>query len=482
MRLLPKCLVTGLLMLLLLIVTGCDDTTETASLATIGDLVISADDFKYQYAFGFASLKQGQHPKMAYLDYMIKEHLLAAEGYELGFDQSASIQRQRQAMQQELLIETLIDTEIKAKIEVTDDEIRREIERSKVTFNLTVLIRNSLEEARQLQRDLKNKGLDVVLPSAPKNPEEDGLKPFFETGQITYDQVAEELQPAVLQLPIGVWSEPLPFNNQFAVVRVKDLRREGLLDSEYAQKAASFEQVIFYKKMNKALQQYVVNLLQPKKIVTDGGVFSVLLKGLMQWKNIKTAEPFAAFVMASGDAHPDLVKLRSMLSQPLVTHTEGSILLGDFIRAFNFSPYRSDELSRLEVREKLNTDLAHYIRNTFLAEAAVAKGLQDDSAVRHQLQKWTDKWVYEAYRDNQKQHQVLADSVTVKVATQRLNTRLTNLSDSLRNIYPVTIDTTLLIAIDVQDSKKSRWQTTLLFKTGTNRLAYPVPDPAWGIK
>ncbi|MBD3289578.1 hypothetical protein GF337_12305, partial [candidate division KSB1 bacterium] len=56
---------------------NCGKKEPQVVLAKVGDNVITADEFRYNYEFGLPHLKQGKNPKESYLNYMIKEELLA---------------------------------------------------------------------------------------------------------------------------------------------------------------------------------------------------------------------------------------------------------------------------------------------------------------------------------------------------------------------------------------------------------------------
>ena len=54
------------------------------------------------------------------------------------------------------------------------------------------------------------------------------------------------------------------------------------------------------------------------------------------------------------------------------------------------------------------------------------------------------------------------------------------IAEELKKRYPVEIYKDVLDSIEVINSKKSSWFTVNAYKSGTNRLACPVVDAAWG--
>ena len=87
---------------------GCDIkeiAPESGIVAHVGEHAITAREFKLNYEFGFAHLKNSPDKKFSYLGYMINETLLSIEGYRLGLDKTERVQRLEQTLLEELLVE-----------------------------------------------------------------------------------------------------------------------------------------------------------------------------------------------------------------------------------------------------------------------------------------------------------------------------------------------------------------------------------------
>jgi predicted solute-binding protein len=130
--------------------------------------------------------------------------------------------------------------------------------------------------------------------------------------------------------------------------------------------------------------------------------------------------------------------------------------------------------------------------------------------VRRQLADWRDKWVYQEtryaftrglqldpsqlknYFENHKfKYKISRDTeptfegfkaqvkqdAWLNAAQKRLDAKV----DSLVHYFPVEINTAVLDSIQVTASKKSKWMSVQLFKRSSNRLAFPIVDPAWGL-
>ena len=70
---------------------SCSNDTEIPEdqiVAKVGDRIITKDEFTSSFEFSFAPFRTGENPRKKYLDYMIKELMIANEGYAQGFNKS----------------------------------------------------------------------------------------------------------------------------------------------------------------------------------------------------------------------------------------------------------------------------------------------------------------------------------------------------------------------------------------------------------
>ena len=181
-----------LLIVMLLIATifnfNCGKKTEPDQvvLAKVGDKVITAEEFRFNYEFGLPHLKLGPNPKESYLNYMIKEELLALAGYDEGLDNSERVQRLENELTEELLVEQLFKKEVDDKITVTPDEIKDAIVKSSVKWKLRYWVEPSPDHANSVYAAMRKNGYGAVVDEILKsNPEIRMNMKDFETDYLT---------------------------------------------------------------------------------------------------------------------------------------------------------------------------------------------------------------------------------------------------------------------------------------------------------
>lgn len=496
-----------------LFLAGCNRPTPTVDpvVARVGQKVITVSEFRRNYEFGLSHLKQGHDPKRTYLEFMIKEQVLAQAGYHLGLDSAAAVQTALRQLEDELLIEELFLDQVHRKIKISDDEIRQAINQNKVSWKFRYWFEPTLEGAQMVARAMRERGYaEVVQDFLARNPETP-LKPHdFESDYVTWLDVPEPLLNALKDLPRGEISDPVALDGVFYIFQITDIRQQGVLENEYASQAASMKKVLYYRKVMEQGVKYVADLMTPKEVVTKRNSFRMLADALAEWKNAGEKLSISQAVAAATAVQPALAALKANFSETLVEYAGGSWSFAEFLA-------QNPDWSRLTAnpedthlfQNQVNDVIALTIRNHFLLVEARRKKLEKSENIQKQLADWRDKWVYQETRfaftrelhlspEQQKQYfenhrykykirgeeptfnefktQVKQDA-WLHAARKILEAKV----DSLAPYIPVEINAAVLDTIHVTASKKSKWMSVQLFKRSNNRLAFPIVDPAWGL-
>lgn len=477
--------------------------------AWVGDEVITVDEFRRDYEGGFGHLKVGPDRKRSYLEFMIKERLLALEGYRLGLDRSPRVKRLEKRVLDDLLIEELIERNVRSKIKVSMEEIREAINKSKVSFKFRYWVEPTLERAQQVAQAMKERGYAAVMDDIIRQNPERRINPrHYETDYLDYLDVSPELLEAIKDLPYGEISDPVELNGKYYIFQVLDIRRQAITENEYTEKAPTFEQIVFYQKLEQELHRYVRRLLEPRKVVTKGEAFSRLAKAVQEWQRIppEQRKDFSAAVDAATPDQPALWELKTHREDVFFTHRDGEMSIGEFVQRFDPSRIKRQPETP-DFAGALDRAVALTIRDYFLAQEARRQNLHRSPRVQRELTLWRHKWVFEETADHlvgdqsvgkEEVEQYLAQLQDSKTGFAQAGARATRLRqarrvlrwrkamttleeklDSLRAVYPVRIHQAVLDTLTVTDFQKSRWATMLVFRGGTNRPAYPIVDPMW---
>jgi hypothetical protein len=464
--------------------TVCSNKPDRANskspvVAKVGDRVITRREFRQNYETGFAHLKTGNNPKETYLNFMIREKLLALEGQRLGLDETEKVKKAEQKLRDELLIEALINKRVKSKIKVSPEEIKKEIEKSKVSFKFRYWMEPTLKRANEVAKDMRERGYAEVVDDLNRTKRE---QPVIDPAKLVSDymtdlDVSPEILEAIKDVPIGKISDPVSLNGTYYIFQVLDIRRKALLETEYLSKASRFEQIIFYRKLEKRLGGYVDSLMTPKNVVTKRAAFELLLDALHSWSRLPQSEDadFLQAVENADEKSPALLKLRNNLDAAFFTYDAGRLSIADFLSHFNVNRFLKRKESGNTFRQDLQSAVALAIRDYFMAKEAADIELKDFPELQGEFNEWHDKWVYEETRDHLLHNLTVDSKDTMNAYRQALSAEVEN----LKKQYPVTINHAVLDTISVIEFKKSHWAHFQVFKAGTNRQAFPNVDPNW---
>ena len=487
---------------------------EDAMVAKVGNHVITVRDFRRNYEFGLPHLKKGPNKKRSYLDYMIKEQILAQQGYKLNLDKSEAVRKKEQELMDELLVEALFDNEVKSKIEVSDEEIRDAMNRSHVQWKMRYWFEPDKENAELICQAMRESGYADVLEKILQVNPELNLKPEdFESKYLTWLEVNPDLLEVIKDLPRGEISDPVEMGGGYFIIQVVDIRREAIREYDYQEKAESFRQILFYRKLTKETGKYVSGLMTPKNVVTKGDAFRKLSNALEQWRGLDSdkREDFLTSVLSAQSSDGSLYDLKAELDQILVSFEGGSWTIKDFLDRFDPRSIKvNKDKGRTAFRSALNNQIALEVRDDFMTKEARKKDLYKSPRVLKELQMWKDKWVYQEVR-HYYTHDLQIDEKQTREYFEKYKDRfkirwndepkfdeyhnqskrlayiekarnlLALKADSLANTaFPVSINRAVLDTITTIEFQKSPWASLQVFKSSSKRLSCPIVDPAWG--
>ena len=123
--------------------------------AEVGALKITAEEFIYSYEFGPAFPKRKGNSKQTHLNYMINEKLLALDGYERGLMEKEFAKGMYNDIESDLITEELFNKEFLPKVDITDSEIEKVIDKKLSEYEIRWLYASNTEILQNYMRQLK---------------------------------------------------------------------------------------------------------------------------------------------------------------------------------------------------------------------------------------------------------------------------------------------------------------------------------------
>ena len=452
----------------LVFASGCDQPAperrearrDGVIVATVDGEPIYARDFVLNYELGFPHLHRGENTRLAYLNRVIDEKLMALEGVRRGLLNHEKVKRNMQGLHEELLVEQVFQRYVNDRVHVSEQDIILAMQRDRISFRLRYLPARSLVEAHRLRDKALSGGLPLLIQNFVATNDEHNLHPSdFESGYVAHRDLHPALVAAVTDLPVGEISAPVPYHGQYLLLELVDVRRELAPPPSSAEARKLYEQVVFQQKAKVLARAFIASMMEPLDVRLKPGPYTLLRDQLWHWyqdppppENLLSALRLRAGFGADS--------LRSILDAVLIMTSDGDWTVGDFLASFPASRYPLRH-ERPEVFENDFYDaIGLTLRDHYFVQRALDEDLGDVPVVRHESALWTDKWVSRVLREE------LAHGAESVGGTLR----------RLRDRYPVVIHHAVLDTLVL--SAPHRTGLTLL-KGHTLRSAYPVVDPVW---
>jgi len=494
----------------------CTKVPKKEIIAKVGNDVITVDEFRYSYEFSFSPTRTGPNPRKTYLDYMIKEKLLALEGYQKGYQKSSFVKRRISQRRYLDVLESYYQEHVHNKVKISEDEIRDAIKKGSVKFRMRIWPTEDYDKAKKALAEARKIGLPQYMKKQlAKNEIPLGKEKRFETGWIDFLDIRPEILNGIKDLEVGEISEPIPFDTGYALFQVLDIQRHGIKVDELERgvKRKRMMNRLHDIKADKIVHALMDSILTPMEIRVNGKLVDKLAPLLFNWVNdglptgIYLPDVFKNSLPDSSKQY--LKDLKGMLDETLVTYKGGKKSVRDYISYMDYYRRSLKRKSSLEEFEPvLLTEIGRMMKNNTFVKLGEKQGYADVDSVAEDLHQWQDKWVYEAYRidrvkgltvteDEEKKYfkknwkkLPVADVDSSKFEKFRPYVRLEMLHekqlavlnkdlDKLYKKYPVWINEKKLNALDLDDKDNSRNISLFVRKRFSNQAAVPTVDMKW---
>ena len=487
---------------------------ENQIIARVGDRVITASEFKYSFEFSFAPLRRGYSQRRTYLDYLIKELLLANEGYRLGFHKKRYVTSRVANRRRNNLLEAFYLKHVHGKVKIPEDDLQQAIKKGSVKWRMIIWPTETLKEAQDALVEARQSNLEDFIEKKIASQEVQlQEKRFFETDWVDFLDLRPEVFDKIKDLEVGKVSDPIPYGDGYALAQILDINLEGIRADElkYGVRRKQMVARLHDIEADRIVHGIMDSIITPLDVRVKGGVVEQLAPALYEW--IKQGLPDKSLVDAVRNA-PDTAKsylkqLKELIDQPLLTYRNGEKTVEDYLHYMNYyrTPLKQSR-SFENFKERLITEIGRMFKNEFFVEIAEQEGFADSANIVNDLRIWEQKWIYDVYRmavvkdldvTEQEMHNFFRtrwrELPIAKVDTTRFYeyensvynfilhekhiARLEKKCADLRKRYPVWINEKLLNELELTESPKSLQTSYFLRKNFTGEAVVPIADMKW---
>lgn len=458
------------LLVCVLTIAGCKSDEPDNVLAQIGDEVITADEFRLNYEFGHGHLRTGNSPKKNYLQYLIYESAFAQEAKKQNFDTVEAIEHALRQLNEELLIERVFEEKVLAGIEVSEEEVRAEINRDAVTFQFRLLPAGSETEARKLYDAVQATSFEEVMEEQLENsPELRMVEGELTSPFVGPDELDPEILAIIKDLEINKPSTPQFYRGAWYLFEVMDIRRLRLAEDDYKLKSPTYEKIIFNRKAMEEGAGFVAQTMQPLDVKTKREGFEILQAALFDWYSDEIPKRnLLHYINEKNLDTPYTKQLVDNYEVPLVTYRDASWDIEDFLTHFTPGRYVVRPEDPQTFKARVADIVALVIRDHVLLEMAEDENLGESPEFQRTRALWMNKWRFQEYRNRW----VADESSPTRAAW------LTHAESLLKN-YDVKVNWKMLDTLTTNVSRINPTMTVHLFKNNANKMPFPIADPNW---
>ena len=508
------------LSIVILLLASCEKKAsrlgpDSRILAKVGDRIITEDEFRKSYEFGLHTLRSGDNPRKTYLNYMIKELLLANEGFRLGLNKTTYVTSRLERRKYNDLLEGFIGKYVHAKVKIPEEDIQEAVKKSTVKWSMIIWPTQSLEEAEKVIAATRDITLESFIENQ-LNKDEIVLKnkTSYYTGWIDFLDLHPDVLEKVVNVEMGQTSGPFPYGRGYAVAQVLDINREAIKaeDLQTGARRKKIQSRLHNIEADRIVRSLMDSLLTPLDVRVKGSTIELLAPPLYDW--IKDGLPdsvslFSVLAHPPDSAKHYLKKIVDLQNETLVNYQKGKKQVKDYIEYMDY--YRSfinKSQSYEDFKNRLVTEIGRMLKNEVFVDIAVKDGFEDSTAIKQDLKLWEQKWTYDIYRNktvleinmsekemkdyfkNRWRELSIADVDTTRFYKYKNAVHNALLHEKqllalekdilkLKQKYNIWIDEDLLGQIELVDGDKRPQTAYFLRKSFTTEAALPTVDVKW---
>ncbi len=472
------------------------DINKDDIVAQVDTINITAEEFFYSYEFGPAFPKRKSNSKEIHLNYIINEKLLALDGYKEGIMEEDYEKGILSDIKSDLAAEELFREEILPKVEISEEEIDKIIEKKLLEYEIRWLFTDKPEKIELYHKQLMDGvSFDTLFYEQLNDSvfkDDRGMKSSLFDIYMKNPVLAQILDT----LQAGTISAPIHTNDGWYIIKIDNILKSLITgEAEHNKLRSESIEALQQNKMEAKSDQFVNSLFDEEKPIIKRDAFNLLRSYLgkfvltpekyTEWRlDEKLDSALSNLGLKRGDKYPGIT---------LVAGTNHNYLLDEFIIWFRdreeYIKFSKNDL--MEFSKSLENLIWIMVRDKLLTSTAAQKGYNDVPWVREQSDWWRDKIAYSAYKNElAKSIKLTSDEIKLvkdkkksesDIISDKLSEKILHKILELKNRYKIRINKDVLNKIKVSSENDKKAIDMYIIKRGNliPRAAYPSIDDAW---
>ena len=459
-------------------------------LAETGNKKITAKEFIYNYEFGPSFPKKVKNSKEVYLNYLINEKLLAADGYSRNLDTLPIVKDNLYGIETDLATEELFKDEVMKEVKISDEEINTAIGKKLVSIELKWLYAPDKDSLSfYIQKISAGFPFDSLFRLQLNDSVfEDQRK--WDTDLFNLEEKSSMIAGLIKNQKVGSISSPVKGSDGWYIFKIVNIWKEVLPnESELNQLKEKSNRSLQKAQMDSLSGKYVRKIFIDQNPQIIGKTFDLLRTyfaknevnpdKLKDWR----LDDKLTFLQQQVDSLK-----KDFYSIILVEMKDGSYSFKDFIDWFRYRQQniKFNDKDFQSFSESIESYVWRMVRDNSLTKIAFSKGYQNKKSVREQLGWWKDKIVYAVVRDEIIGSALIGNTnesfkFENKPLSDEANKKLLHKVLALNQKYKIKINKDLLAEIKVENENDPKAiDVYAVKKEGIfPRPAFPTIDILW---
>lgn len=388
---------TYFIIIAFLLITFCSREQKENTVARVGDIDITTDEFFHRYEFTpqIMQTKDKERNKRNFMTSLLGEKVFADIGYRDDYDDTEKYRAYSQQMEDEAIIEKLIETEITDKIDISTEELKRAFVKSKQNLELQVLNFPSEGDALEAKKMLDE---GVSIHDVKRHFQ---TQTFISTDSVltvsmTYGDAHPIIEDAAYGLNKGEVSDPVEVDGIYFVMKLVNRTQSVMLtEADFYSSAPSLKKTIRGRRSGEMLNEYMMNLMRDKRMKVSHEIFNIVAEELKRVYQI--TEDTAAdddMRVTNGENLEENARLADHMDDEFARFDDGrSWTVREFLTRLSVGPYPLNKDSEQKFMRSLRAIIRRMAEFEALKDRGRELNLDKSEFVKYQSQMWNDSFI-----------------------------------------------------------------------------------------
>jgi hypothetical protein len=294
----------------------------------------------------------------------------------------------------------------------------------------------------------------------------------------------EEIEAVVFGMDKDEIAGPIQFSDGYMVVQlIGGSISKFTSEQDYAVSKSKIEKVIFERKARKAANVYIKEIMADKNLTLNPPIFYTLSDQLSKIIQDKVSETPVPIYLNDQEINTTRKSVSEIIDEVLIRYRDGELTVREFLDEMIKMP--ADLRPNINMAEQLKNAIGVVVRNEYLFNQAEKLELDTDPRVIYETTIQADEMLSRLWLrgvNRQRETENKKSMATTKSESQLENSQKLSqwqqkesdrwlsqlnfqslrvkVSDSLKNVYPVTIDTNMLYSKIKQPEDTIRFDPT----------------------